>query len=71
MSYEIHEICGLCIEGYITVDGIPTPCGTCNGTGKKVVGNIPDLETALAGLSDICKTTLEYCEKILSVVGKV
>jgi hypothetical protein len=70
MAYDLYQKCGLCINGFITVDEESVPCAACGGTGKMVIGDIPNLEVAMDNLSGICKTTLEICEKILSVVGK-
>jgi hypothetical protein len=71
MAYDLHQKCGLCIDGHILVNGVSTTCVACDGTGKLVVGDIPNLEIAVINLAASMKQVLDVCKKILAAVSKV
>jgi hypothetical protein len=71
VAYDLYQNCGLCIGGYITVDGEAMPCQRCGGTGKLVIGDIPNLEVAISTLTTEADKILKVCKKILDIVEKV
>jgi DnaJ-class molecular chaperone len=76
MSYLIHQICGTCGgTGIVTVPGAAASgtanCQTCGGSGKSVFAETPDIESGVGSITDLCKQTLDVCNKILEVVGNV
>jgi hypothetical protein len=70
MSYDLYQKCGSCINGFITVDGESVPCQSCEGTGKLIVGDIPNLEVAIGTLTSMLDNLTGVCGKILKIVGK-
>jgi hypothetical protein len=71
MDADIYKLCGICGgTGVVVIFGGTTPCTSCNGVGKTIFGDSPEVGSVLSDIADLTKHSLEYLQKILAILEK-